>query len=91
MSAAAVTNVGRRIGFLHDRRIEEYDLPNRVARPATLGTALRLLEQHEAEAEALSRFHTLKQRTEARPLETAEREMLRAAHEVARGRAGLKG
>ncbi|MFE5772452.1 hypothetical protein ACFQ7O_29285 [Streptomyces sp. NPDC056485] len=72
VSAAAVTNVGRRIGFLHDRRIEEYDLPNWVARPATLGTALRLLEQHDAEIEALSRFLALKQRTEARPLETAE-------------------
>ncbi|MEU9164302.1 hypothetical protein AB0D29_29035 [Streptomyces sp. NPDC048424] len=72
VSAAAVTNVGRRIGFLHDRRIEEYDLPNWVARPATLGTALRLLEQHDAEIEALSRFLTLKQRTEAWPLENAE-------------------
>ncbi|MFI5616133.1 hypothetical protein [Streptomyces sp. NPDC051567] len=71
VSAAAVTNVGRRIGFLHDRRIEEYDLPNWVARPATLGPALRFLEQHDAEIEALSRFLTLKQRTEARPLETA--------------------
>ncbi|GLV90749.1 hypothetical protein Slala04_22030 [Streptomyces lavendulae subsp. lavendulae] len=72
VSAAAVTNVGRRIGFLHDRRIEEYDLPNWVARPATLGAALRVLEQHDAEIEALSRFLTLKQRTEARPLETTE-------------------
>ncbi|MGW3386473.1 hypothetical protein [Streptomyces cinereoruber] len=72
VAAAAVTNVGRRIGFLHDRRIEEYDLPNWVARPATLGTARRFLEQHDAEIEALTRFLALKQRTEARPLETAE-------------------
>ncbi|MDX3536201.1 hypothetical protein PV721_17845 [Streptomyces sp. MB09-01] len=72
VSAAAVTNVGRRIGFLRDRRIEEYDLPNWVARPATLGTALRFLERHDAEIEALSRFLTLKQRTEARPVEAAE-------------------
>ncbi|MEU1178187.1 hypothetical protein ABZ464_11125 [Streptomyces sp. NPDC005820] len=43
-----------------------------VTRPATLGTALRFLEQHDAEIEALSRFLMLKQRTEARPLETVE-------------------
>ncbi|MER6952780.1 hypothetical protein [Streptomyces sp. NPDC000618] len=72
VSAAAVTNVGRRIGFLHDRRIDEYDLPNWVARPATLGTALRILEQHTAEIEALSRFRTVRQRIEARLLEAAE-------------------
>lgn len=72
VSAAAVTNLDRRIGFLRDRRIDEYDLPNWVPRPAIYATARRLLEQQASEVEALTRFQILRQRTESRALEAAE-------------------
>lgn len=72
VSSASVTNLTRRIGYAKDRRIEEYDLPNWVPRPAIRATALRLIERHDAEVDALSRFRTLKQRTEHAALEAAE-------------------
>ena len=72
VSAAAVTNLERRIGYARDRRIEEYDLPNWVPRPAIHATALRILQQHASEVDALSRFRTLKQRTDSRALEATE-------------------
>ena len=72
VSSASVTNLERRIGYARDRRIEEYDVPNWVPRPAIHATALRVLEQHASETEALSLFRTLKQRTDTRALEAAE-------------------
>lgn len=72
VSAASVTNLARRIGYAQDRGIQEYELPNWVPRPAIYAPALRFLQQHAAEFDALSRFHTLKQRTERQALEAAE-------------------
>ncbi|MFG2276703.1 hypothetical protein ACGFNY_43965 [Streptomyces chartreusis] len=72
VSAASVTNLTRRIGYAQDRGIEEYELPNWVPRPAIHAPALRYLQQHTAETDALSRFRTLKQRTEQQALEAAE-------------------
>ncbi|WP_330342598.1 hypothetical protein [Streptomyces sp. NBC_00557] len=72
VSAASVTSLERRIGYARDRRIEEYDVPNWVPRPAIHATALRLLKQQASEIDALSRFRTLKQRTDSRALEAAE-------------------
>ncbi|MFE1463940.1 hypothetical protein ACFW6M_22895 [Streptomyces nigra] len=72
VSSASVTNLERRIGYARDRRMDEYELPNWVPRPAIHATALRLLEQHASEIDALSRFRTLKQRTDNRALEAAE-------------------
>jgi hypothetical protein len=72
VSAASVTNLTRRIGYAQDRGVEEYELPNWVPRPAIHAPALRFLQQHTAEIDALSRFRTLKQRTEHQALEAAE-------------------
>ena len=72
VSSASVTNLERRIGYARDRRIDEYELPNWVPRPAIHATARRILEQHASEIDALSRFRTLKQRTDSRALEAAE-------------------
>jgi hypothetical protein len=72
VSAASVTNLERRIGYARDRRMDEYEVPNWVPRPAIHATALRLLEQHASEIEALSRFRILKQRTDSRALEATE-------------------
>lgn len=69
VSAASVTNLGRRIGYAKDRPIPEYDLPSWVNRPATYATALRVLEQQNSEAEALIRFLTLRQRIASRELD----------------------
>jgi hypothetical protein len=72
VSSASVTNLERRIGYARDRRMDEYELPNWVPRPAIHGTALRILEQQASEIDALSRFRQLKQRTDSRALEAAE-------------------
>jgi hypothetical protein len=73
VSAAAVTNLGRRIDFAKDRKIPEYDLPNWVTPPATHATALRFLEtQHRATTEALDTFRSLRQRIASRDLEALE-------------------
>lgn len=72
VSSASVTNLTRRLGYARDRRIDEYELPNWVARPAIHATALRLLQQHASEADALSLFRSLRQRTEHQALEAAE-------------------
>lgn len=66
VSAASVTNLERRIGYAKDRPIPEYDLPNWVPLPATYTTALRILEQQSAEADAMARFVTLRQRIASR-------------------------
>ncbi|MBT2443014.1 hypothetical protein J7E93_23485 [Streptomyces sp. ISL-36] len=72
VSSAAVTNLGRRLGYAKDRPVPEYDLPNWVTPPATRATLLRLLEQHRAESEALLRFRSLQQRLGSRDLEALE-------------------
>ncbi|WP_277676391.1 hypothetical protein [Saccharopolyspora rectivirgula] len=72
VSSASVTNLERRMGFARDRAIPEYDLPNWVARPATYPTALRLLEQHNTEWEALLEFRTLQQRIASHHPESVE-------------------
>lgn len=72
VSAASVTNLERRIGYARDRRIDKYDLPNWVPRPAIHSTALRLLQQQEDEFDALSRFRSLRQQIESRDIEDLE-------------------
>ncbi|WP_432066566.1 hypothetical protein [Streptomyces sp. C10-9-1] len=72
VSSAAVTNLGRRIGYAKDRPVPEYDLPNWVTPPATRATLSRLLEQHRVEGEALVRFRSLRQRIGSRDLEALE-------------------
>ncbi|MDI3402870.1 hypothetical protein [Streptomyces cavernicola] len=72
VSSAAVTNLGRRLGYASDRPVPVYDLPNWVTLPATRATLLRLLEQHRAESEALHRFRSLQQRIGSRQLEALE-------------------
>ncbi|MGA5843520.1 hypothetical protein [Streptomyces pseudogriseolus] len=72
VSSASVTNLERRIGYARDRRIDEYELPNWVPRPAIHSTALRLLQQQEAEFDALSRFRSLRQQVESRDIEDLE-------------------
>jgi hypothetical protein len=72
VSAACVTSISRRIEAAHDRPVPEYDLPNWASLPATHATALRLLKQHEAVAEALSQFSKLRQRIVTRDLEKLE-------------------
>lgn len=69
VSAASVTNLERRIGYARDRRIDEYELPNWVPRPAIHSTALRLLKQQEAELGALSRFRALRQQVVSQDIE----------------------
>jgi hypothetical protein len=69
VSAASVTNLERRIGYARDRRIDEYELPNWVPRPAIHSTALRLLQQQEAELGALSRFRALRQQVASQDIE----------------------
>ncbi|MBB4714042.1 hypothetical protein BJ965_003924 [Streptomyces luteogriseus] len=69
VSAASVTNLERRIGYARDRRIDEYELPSWVPRPAIHSTALRLLQQQEAELGALSRFRALRQQVVSQDIE----------------------
>ncbi|MCP9213287.1 hypothetical protein [Streptomyces cucumeris] len=72
VSSAAVTNLERRLGFARDRKVPEYDLPHWVTPPANRSTALRLLEQHQAESQALSRFRSLQQRIASRETDAWE-------------------
>jgi hypothetical protein len=72
VSSASVTNLERRIGYARDRRIDEYELPNWVPRPAIHATAQRVLNQHESEFQALTRFRTLRQRIQSRDIEDLE-------------------
>lgn len=72
VSAAAVTNLDRRIGYAKDRPVVEYDLPNWVERPAIHATALRWLQEHGAAAETLKEFRALQQRINSRPLDAIE-------------------
>ncbi|MET9293288.1 hypothetical protein [Streptomyces sp. NPDC003077] len=46
VSAAAVTNFGRGIGYAKDRPATEYDIPGWLPRPAVRATALSFLEQY---------------------------------------------
>ncbi|MCX4571612.1 hypothetical protein OOK48_35415 [Streptomyces viridodiastaticus] len=85
VSAASVTNLGRRIGYAKDRPIPEYDLPNWVNRPATYATALRILEQQSSEAEALARFLSLRQRIASRDLDAFDFDSDMADHDPDEG------
>ncbi|MET9913569.1 hypothetical protein ABZZ74_43640 [Streptomyces sp. NPDC006476] len=72
VSAACVTSIGRRIEAAHDRPVPEYDVPNWANLPATHATAMRLLKQHDAVADALGQFRTLRQSIVTRDLESLE-------------------
>ncbi|MFF7048224.1 hypothetical protein ACFY94_07675 [Streptomyces griseorubiginosus] len=72
VSAACVTNIGRRIEVAHDRPVPEYDVPNWAGLPATHATAMRLLKQHDAVADALNQFRTLRQSIATRDLDSIE-------------------
>ncbi|WP_426361674.1 hypothetical protein [Streptomyces sp. E-08] len=70
VSSASVTNLERRIGFVKDRPVQHYDVPNSVPRPAMHSTAVRFLAERQAERQeaeaALARFKAIHQRINSR-------------------------
>lgn len=67
VSAAAVTNLGKGIGYAKDRGVPEYELPNWLAEPALLPAARRFLKKHGEAHWSLMTFRALHQRVAEAP------------------------
>lgn len=72
VSSAAVTNLGKGVGFAKDRPVPEYDPPHWLPEPAALAAAHKLLERDAAAKAALNEFLGLHQRINARSPEAVD-------------------
>jgi hypothetical protein len=66
VSAAAVTNLAKGVGYAKDRPVVEYELPNWLATPAILPIGRRLLHRIEAAEADYSALRGLRQRIKER-------------------------
>lgn len=66
VSSAAVTNLGKGVGYAKDREVPEYEPPHWLKEPAILAPARRLLAEHAEAREAMAAFRNIHQRIASR-------------------------
>ncbi|MGY5127309.1 hypothetical protein [Streptomyces nigrescens] len=66
VSSAAVTNLGKGVGYAKDRGVQEYEPPHWLKEPAILAPARRLLAEHAKAREAMAAFRSIHQRIVSR-------------------------
>lgn len=66
VASAAITNLGKGVGYAKDRGVSEYELPHWLKEPAILAPARRLLAEHAQAREAMAAFRGIHQRITSR-------------------------